>query len=139
MTANPLTFEEVAFDDIIDLFCQFSGRLELAANDPGLTFIKRRMDFLEEEVKELDDAIEDDDVVEMIDGAADVAFIAITQVYHVFRHAGFEHDKAVAKTRQALMEVGRTNIIKVPPTEKGAKITKPEGWKPPQIADLLEG
>lgn len=129
---------EVKYTDIFDLFCQFTQKLELSVNEPSYDFMQVRMDFLAEEVEELQTALNDKDDVEIIDGAADVAFIAITQIYHAFRNKGKTHNEALLKTKAALMEVGLTNIIKVPPTEKGAKIQKPEGWESPRIAELLE-
>lgn len=129
---------DVRYLDLVDLFSQFSEKLECAANESTLAFIARRMDFLNEEVQELQEAIDKKDYVEIVDGAADVAFIAITQIYHAFRNKGFEHYKAVIRTREALLEVGLTNIIKIPPTKKGEKIKKPDDWQPPKIKELFE-
>ena len=129
---------DIQFLDAIDLFCQFSDKLELAKdennnyiNTPSLDFMSRRMDFLDEEVEELRKGIEDKDLVETLDGALDVAFIAITQAYHLFRKEGHNHTKAVVSTRTAMYEVGIANLLKNKPTKKGEKITKPEGWKSP--------
>lgn len=126
------------YTDAIDAACQFSDRLELAANKPTLEFMKLRMPFLFEEVSELGSALDVEDDIETIDGALDVAFVAITQAYLVFRKRGFTHIQSVGKTRAGLLEVCRTNLLKTPPTEAGKKITKPEGWQPPRIPELLE-
>lgn len=129
----------VKYLDVIDLFCQFSDKLELAANEPSLDFMKRRMDFLQEEVEELEDGLAEEDLLETIDGAADVAFVAITQIYHGFRSCGFDHVAALVKTRTTLLLVGKANMAKNIPTKPGEKITKPEGWKSPneEIENLI--
>lgn len=139
MTDNQLYTkkDDVKFTDVIDLFCQFSDKLELAANEPSYGFLTRRMDFFDEESGELYDAIGEKDDVEILDGAIDTAFVALTQAYHLFRMRGFHHHQAVAKVRGAMMEVGKTNMTKNVPTEKGAKITKPANWKEPALDELL--
>lgn len=130
-------FSDFRCNDFVELFCEFSYALELSQNESNQAFKNRRLDFLDEEVNELIEATNNHDVVEQVDGAADVAFVAITQIYHIFREAGFDHFQARVKTRQALWEVGQTNIVKNTPTGPFEKITKPEGWEPPKIADLF--
>lgn len=129
------------FIDFIDLFCGFSDNLELVNNDPTVKFMQRRMDFLEEEVKELHQALHDNDTIEIIDGAVDVAFVAITQAYHLFLSKGFDPAGARTAVRAAMIKVGVTNMTKNIP-EKGAdsgkKITKPEGWQGPDLQQILD-
>ena len=131
--------KDLKYLDTIDLFCQFSDQLELAVNAPDYSFMQRRMDFMHEEVQELQEGLMLADDVEIVDGAAGVAFIAITQIYHAFRNKGFGHVQSVVKTRSALLEVGKANIRKLPPTKPVEKIKKPEGWQSPnqKIADLI--
>jgi len=123
--------DDIKFLDTIDLICQFTDKLELAVNKPSYEFLDRRMDFLDEEVEELREGILDKDDLEIIDGAADVAFIAITQIYLGYRNLGVDHPTALVKTRATLILVGRANLTKNIPTKPGDKITKPEGWKSP--------
>ena len=128
---------DIRYLTIIDLFCQFSEKLELVANESGLKFLTRRLDFLREEVGELEEATLADNKIEMVDGAADVAFVAITQIYHVFRYHGLNHNQAVVKTVTALTEVGKTNLMKNIPEKEGDKITKPEDWQPPKLEECF--
>ena len=137
-TADELTSSYI---DVVDLWCGFSDHLELVNNDPTVVFMKRRMDFLVEEVNELHTALNEDDTLEIIDGAIDTAFVALTQAYHLFRSKGFDEVAARSAVRTAMIEVGITNMTKNIP-EKGAdageKITKPEGWKPPNFQNILD-
>lgn len=129
--------KDLRYIDVIDLICQFSDQLELIVNEPSIDFMHLRMDYLEEEMQELREAMIQEDHTEIIDGAMDVAFIAIAQAYHLFRMLGHRHIAAVTETRSALLEVARTNMMKNPPTEAGKKITKPEGWKAPNFEHLI--
>lgn len=125
--------------DSIEAACQFTDRFELVQNKPTYEFLKWRMNnkMLTEEVRELNEAIDAQDDIEIVDGACDVAFIALTQAYITFRKFGCTHLQAVGKVRQAFEEVCHTNLQKTPPSEAGQKITKPDGWQKPRIADLF--
>jgi len=140
--------KDVQYLDVVDLFCQFSDKLELHTwkdendneyhvNEPSIEFMKRRMPFLDEEVEELREALEEEDMAEIFDGAIDTAFVALTQAYHVLRTLGFSHIQSVTRTRQGCIQVGITNLMKMPPLEKGVKIQKPDGWEPPQFQEIL--
>jgi len=127
--------------DIIDLWMGFCDHLELVNNTSTVNFMKRRMDFLVEEVNELHQALDDDDTIEIIDGAIDVAFVALTQAYHLYRSKGFDEAAARTAVRASMIQVGVTNMTKIIP-EKGAdageKICKPEGWEPPKIQNIID-
>lgn len=125
------------FTDTIDLFCQFSERLELNTNKPTYSFMARRMDFLDEEVNELREAISEKDDVEILDGAIDSAFVAITQAYHLLRKRGKTVEEATVGVRAAMIRVGLTNMVKTIPTEQFNKISKPEGWEAPCFTNIL--
>lgn len=136
------TKEEVQqnFVDMIDLFCSFADVFERVNNKPSLEFLSRRMDFLDEEVEELREAIKANDIVEILDGAADVAFIAILQAYYAMLMLGYNEVNARTQTRTCLIKVGITNMTKNIPEKGagvGAKITKPEGWEAPKIKELI--
>lgn len=131
--------KDIRILDAFDGACQFSDQFELLHNKPDYEFLKWRMGdkMLAEEVRELNEAIDAKDDVEIVDGACDVAFIALTQAYITFRKFGCTHLQALWKTRAAFEEVCMTNLAKNPPSEAGQKITKPAGWKKPRIADLF--
>lgn len=130
--------KNLQYTDTIDLFCQFADKLELAKdenhnyiNNPSFEFMQRRMDFLDEEVNELREGIKQKDLVEILDGAIDTTFIAMTQAYHLFRATGHDHIASVTGVRSSMLMVGMANMLKNKPTGKGEKITKPDNWISP--------
>jgi len=128
---------DIKYLDLVDLFGMFTRDLELCANDPTFDYMERRMDFLEEESAELRKAIKNKDRVGVAHESADVAFVAITQLYMSFIQSGFSHVHAVVKTRSALLEIGKANNMKYTPIEPMAKIRKPVTWERPNIAQLF--
>lgn len=130
--------DAVPFRGVVDLFCLFAEKLELAMNEPTMKWLETRIPFLDEEVQELKDAQREDDLVEMLDGAGDVAFVAITHMFIALRRKGFSHLQAELLTNQILIEIGRSNAVKIVPEEAGAKIKKPEGWRAPRIAEIIK-
>lgn len=126
------------FTDVIDGICLFTEKLEFNVNKPTYEFLGTRMKYLDEEVEELRTGIKDKNDIEIIDGGADSAFVAIGQIYIAFRQRGFSHTQAVIRTRGALLEVVKTNLTKTPPTEQDVKIRKPEGWVAPDFEKFLK-
>ncbi len=131
--------KDVRLLDCIEGLCLFCEDFELKFNNPDYDFLKFRMgeNMLAEEVRELNKAIEEKNDIEIVDGACDVAFIALVQAYIVFRKYGSDPINATGKVRAAMMEVCKSNLKKNPPEEAGKKITKPDGWAPPRIEDLF--
>lgn len=130
---------EILFTDVVDGACAFSNAFELSVNTANKDFIKWRQDVLmTEEMEELKVAVNNEDIIGIIDESMDVAFLAITQAYHAFRSLGFSHIGSTWRTRAAFLEVCKTNLRKNVPTEAGMKITKPGDWTPPNIKRLVE-
>ena len=124
------------FNNVQEIFCAFSEELEFNVNEPSYEFLERRMDFLDEEVEELRVGISEKDDQEILDGAIDVMFIAMTQAYQLFRMRGITPEISVLCVLEAMSEVGYTNLLKNIPLKKGDKITKPEGWCAPKFEVL---
>ncbi len=84
-----------------------------------------RMDLLDEEVRELHEAVEKGDIVKIADAIADITYIAVgTAVAY-----GIPFDAVFA-------EVHRSNMTKVNvPTEK--KVVKGPDYREPHIAEVL--
>ncbi len=82
---------------------------------------------VKEESRELVDAMEWGDIVEVADGVADLIWVAIW--------AGLVHGIPIEPIWE---EVRRTNMNKLPPDKPGGKIRKPEGWTPPDIKGILD-
>jgi predicted HAD superfamily Cof-like phosphohydrolase len=86
----------------------------------------------EEVVDELIPAIMSDDLVEILDGAADAVWVILWAV----RVLGFD-------LTPFFEEVARTNHAKIPATGPirhpvTNKLQKPPGWEPPRIKEMLE-
>lgn len=87
--------------------------------------LKKRLLF--EEFAELEKAIQDDDLVSIADGAADLIYIilGVTAAYGIDMIPIWD-------------EVHRTNMLKAGgPVREDGKILKPKGWRRPNIAGLI--
>lgn len=99
---------------------------------PGEVDLVKKL--INEEHKETIDAIDADDLVEVADGLADLIYVCV--------QAARKFGIPLAKVWQA---VQRSNMAKVDPETgrvrrrpEDGKILKPEGWQPPNIAEILE-
>lgn len=115
-------------------FCRGVGQLECRAGDPpALTRRLERWRFLKEEVQELEDAIIENDVVEVADAYADIVYIVLGSA---LMQIGFDRFVSVWE------EVHRSNMAKIVDGEtvrrEDGKVLKPEGWRPPDIASILK-
>lgn len=85
-----------------------------------------------EEAKELSEALEKDDKVEMLDALTDILVVTIGAMHS----AGFDPEGA-------WNEVMRTNFAKIDPEtgsvrkREDGKILKPEGWTPPDLTKFI--
>lgn len=103
---------------------------------PSKEIVDYRVKFLEEELQELKEAIEANDLVEVMDALADIVYVACGTA-HYFN----------APFAQIWSEIHRANMdrIKVtpencPPEKKYRPdlVIKPPGWKAPEIQALLD-
>lgn len=127
--------------NIINKATEFSRDLELDKNTADIPFLKKTMDFLDEEVKETAQAIEDYDLAEIIDGFGDVAFIALNGIYKTFRMLGRDHHTATTMVSEVMHRICDANLGKKQPDGSvkynNGKVVKPEGWEPPAYQDLV--
>ncbi|MEO8829797.1 MAG: hypothetical protein ABI385_14030, partial [Lapillicoccus sp.] len=84
----------------------------------------RRCDFVEEEARELREAVEAGDVVATADALADLAYV----VYGAALHFGIDLDRVLA-------EVHRSNMTKSPAGD--GKAIKGLTYEPPDLTQLL--
>ena len=83
---------------------------------------------IDEETKELEQALLDNDRVEQLDALIDILVVTIGAIHS----AGFNGEAA-------WKEVMRTNFAKVDPAtgkvrkREDGKVLKPEGWQPPNL------
>lgn len=87
-----------------------------------------RMRLIEEEATELINAIHAGDMVETVDGIADLLYVTFGTAIAFGVDIG-----------KYFEEVHRTNMLKIPGEGDNldGKATKPEGWEPPKIAWML--
>lgn len=94
--------------------------------------VELRRDLLREEWRETDEALARHDIVGVADGLADVIYVAVGTALEF----GIPLDRIWA-------EVQRTNMAKADPLtgkvrrREDGKVLKPEGWSPPQIAQII--
>jgi len=90
------------------------------------------LSLIEEEVKELDEAVDADDKVEQLDALVDILVVTMGAI----RAAGWDGEGAWE-------EVMRTNFAKIDPDtgkvrkREDGKVLKPEGWKAPDLARFI--
>jgi len=95
---------------------------------------KMYLGLIDEEIKELHDAIGDDDRVEQLDALIDILVVTIGAIHSM----GADGDSA-------WKEVMETNFAKIDPEtgkvrkRSDGKVLKPEGWKAPELAPHLVG
>jgi predicted HAD superfamily Cof-like phosphohydrolase len=93
---------------------------------------KLYVNLIEEEFKELKEAIVANDRVEILDALEDIMVVTAGAMHS----AGFNGEGA-------WNEVMRTNFAKIDSVtgkvrkREDGKVLKPEGWSPPQLADYL--
>lgn len=122
---------------IVKSLLEFNDAFEIPKLDrPGLSnedLIELRIKLLKEEVEEYAEAARAGDLVEVLDALADIGYIlAGTIINHGMQDI---YD-------DAFDEVHRSNMAKLVDGKvlrrEDGKVMKPEGWKPPNLAQFLE-
>jgi len=91
------------------------------------------LDLIQEEMRELVDAVADNDRVEQLDALVDILVVTMGAI----RAAGWDGEGA-------WQEVMRTNFAKIDPDtgkvrkREDGKVLKPEGWTPPNLSPYVE-
>ncbi len=123
----------MSFLEMIELFMSVGGQLGTSWSGSGSELREMRERILLEEVGEYCAAERRGDLVEVLDGLADVAYVAIGSLYAFV---------GPVVAREILTEVAESNLSKF---ENGAalkredgKILKGSGYKEPQIREILE-
>ena len=91
------------------------------------TYIKFRLDFLKEELKETCDAYDEKDAEEIVDGLIDLCVVAIgtLDLYGVDAHKAWDAVLASNMNKQVGVKPSRPNPLGLP------DLIKPEGWTAP--------
>ncbi|MCP4569576.1 MAG: nucleoside triphosphate pyrophosphohydrolase family protein [FCB group bacterium] len=100
---------------------------------PGIRRQLLRMDLISEELVELQIAVDNDDLVEIADAIGDSIYVLVGMA--------IEFGIPLAPVWD---EIQRSNMAKVDPEtgkvvkRKDGKVLKPEGWKSPDIAGIID-
>jgi hypothetical protein len=128
---------------IVHKAAEFSKDFEITAHQNNLDqMMLRTIDFLYEEIKETQVALNDNNKPEIIDGFGDVAFIALNGIYKEFCRQGDTHQVASQKVIEVMKRICEANLGKKHPDGNikyvNGKVQKPEGWSPPRYEDLIK-
>lgn len=94
---------------------------------------KLYVNLIDEEVKELKEAINNNDLLETLDALEDILVVTIGAIHS----AGFDGEggwKEVMKTNFAKIDPATGKVRK----REDGKVLKPEGWTPPNLEAFLE-
>jgi NTP pyrophosphatase (non-canonical NTP hydrolase) len=130
---------------ILDKSTEFSRDFEVNPKlEEGIStaqLLAKTIEFLQEELRETQEAIAENDQPEIIDGFGDVAFIALNGIYKAFRFQGDNHDTAHQKAEEVMHRICNANLGKKQTDGtiryKNGKVQKPEGWQPPAYDDII--
>ena len=102
-------------DNILEKNMEFSEKFEIPNNKLDYDYLEfsAGQSMLSEEVRELKEAIKLKDDVEILDGAIDVAVIALNIAYKLFRMKGYNPTVATIKSKEAFKEVIDSNMSKL--------------------------
>ncbi len=101
---------------------------------PALTRRVMRRRLLREELVELDEAIAENDLVEVADAYADIIYILLgSALVHIGKERFIKVWDEVQRSNMAKCTDGKLVV------REDGKVLKPEGWTPPDIAAILEG
>lgn len=94
---------------------------------------KLYVNLIDEEVKELKEAINNNDLLETLDALEDILVVTIGAIHS----AGFDGEggwKEVMKTNFAKIDPATGKVRK----REDGKVLKPEGWEPPKLEAFLK-
>lgn len=118
----------------LDQLKEFHRVFRAAARDtvgvPDAATIALRAQLMREELDETITAMQQDDLVEIADGLADLCYVAIgTAVAY-----GIPLDKVFEEVHRSNMMKAPNGIVKY---REDGKVLKPEGWQPPNVKSIL--
>lgn len=117
--------------DITDMHAKFGVHEWLVKNSDNKKlmnqYLRFRIDMLQEEMTETDDAVFDQDPEEIVDGIIDLCVFAIgtLDVMGVDGHAAWDEILRANMSKNPGVKEGRPNPLGLP------DLIKPEGWKGP--------
>lgn len=89
-----------------------------------------RVGLIDEEFKELKDAMEKKDLIKIADGLADLLYV----IYGTAITYGLDMDPIFREVHRSNMSKGNPEVLRAP----NGKILKGENWSPPNLSSLLK-
>jgi len=135
--------DPIISNDFISKMTKFARDLELQDTDLTYQTIDTSVYcYLHEEYCELEKASGAEDDIEILDGAGDVAFIALNIIYKLGRLKGKSHQEATNLIHEVMNRICDSNLTKILPdgsvlrNDEG-KILKPDSFKPVDLKGLV--
>lgn len=126
---------------MLDLVQEFIDKLVRPSNPDPYKSSLDHIDYLREEVRELEIALDAKDSVEVIDGVCDVVFVALNQGLQYLEYMGYERSNARKVLERCLDEVCRSNLSKLENGQalyrEDGKVLKGKDYFKPDIAGIL--
>ena len=117
--------------DVADFHTKFNVPQPMTPALPDAAMTSFRLNFLREELTEIEDAVIDEDLEQVLDGLVDIVYVALGTAL-VF---GFDFDTAWARVQQANMK----KVAGIATDRHGEfDVSKPEGWEPPDLSGLVD-
>ena len=117
----------------MSLFDDINKFAEACDQPPSEANYKMYLDLIREETDELEEAIQDNDMIEQLDALVDILVVTIGAI----RAGGMDG-------QGAWDEVMKTNFAKIDPDtgkvrkREDGKVLKPEGWEAPKLEQFLQ-
>ncbi len=117
--------------DVADFHTKFNVPQPRNPAFPDADMTSFRLNFLREELTEIEDAVIEEDLEKVLDGLIDIVYVALGTAL-VF---GLDFDVGWNRVQYANMQK-----IAGLPTERHGQfdVSKPVGWEPPQLGDLVD-
>lgn len=128
--------------NFIEKATEFSRDFELSQNRVNFYYLHNSIDFLKEEVEETLQALEQQDDAEILDGAGDVAFIALNIIYKWGRMKDYNHEESTLLIKEVMNRICDANLSKKQPDgsvkfNDDGKVVKPDTFKAPTYEDII--
>jgi len=127
-------------DSFFDDVGEFHRKFDLPVSDPeepcsemSMDEGQYRMDFIEEEMKELTEAFILEDLEGQIDALLDIAWVALGTLHYL----GAPGNELWAELRRANMDKVRATDNSSHKRGSHEVVRKPLGWKPPDIRGVI--
>ena len=131
------TMDIKRYTDVMHDIRRFHEKFGLAYNGPPRDLegelARFRLDFLDEELGELNHAYADDRPEEVLDALVDLCYVAIGTAY---LH-GYDFSEAWSRVHAANMSKVRAESASDSKRGSAFDVVKPEGWEAPDLKDLV--